>query len=1025
MKKVKFCKTPLATGIALALGFSVIAPSYAQDTGDELVNDEVAAEKAESAQDDSDVYALEEVTVTGVRGSLIRAMDRKRENSGVVDAITNEDLGKFPDQNLAEALQRIPGVSIDRSNNEGSQITVRGMGPEFNLVTLNGRSMPTQGGRSFDFADISTSGISAVEVYKTGRADLPTGGIGATVNIETARPFSNPDMVAFLTGKAVHETSSSDGDLGNLDEITPEVAGLFSNTFADNKIGILLAGSYQVRDNREEFASVDSWIPNYGLDGGVVENNNQRADGLWWHPQNAGYGFSDITRERINGQAVLQFAPNDRLTMTLDYTYSEVDFEKDTNSFGIWFANPNIRARVNERGTVTDVTQTSGDYAINVARDHTIKKNDSLGFNVEWQATDNFSINLDAHDSSSTLEGGDLGGGVPGSEANLIIGNTFCSWCGFVPGAGPFTADIIEKSATYGASGIPIWNATFRNTETGLPQAALLPSDIGSLFGQAFDVDNQNDLTQVQLKASWDNTSTGASLSRIDFGFARTDQEFVNRNALSGLLPAGFWLTSAQYWPDNLFQLASFDGLLSGFSNSGNYPLSTYYVTDFNTIVDIYESLDASGDPVGTGVYWPGWGPTFQDPGGNRGYFWSGPLGNASGGGVKEVLDAAYLQAIFEDTFNDMPFNARVGVRYEKTSTTSTGDEVPAQAVIWVGGDEFVTEYASDSQFVTGKGSNTQWLPSIDMDLEVVPDVITRFSYSRTLARPPIGALNPTRSFISNPKLNNRKVSSGNPDLVPYVSDNFDLSLEWYYGEGSYAAIGYFRKVVDNFLISTTVEQTFPGLTDPYFGAQADIARAQLSAEGVPLTNANIFSRINQNLGREATAPVRGQPSDPLVVWDVTTTTNAEVGTLYGWELQVQHMFGDSGFGLQANATIVDGDVDADRDIIGVQFALPGLSDSANLIAFYENEKISTRLAYNWRDEFLAGFDQQNSPIFVESYGSLDGNFTWFATDKLSVFFEAINITEETQRVYVRYKEQFLRGNQYGARYNIGATYRF
>lgn len=1025
MKKVTFYKTPLATGIALALGVSVISTTYAQNSVDEVPDGLVAADEDNRAESDERKSALEEVTVTGVRGSLIRAMDRKREASGVVDAITNEDFGKFPDQNLAEALQRVPGVSIDRNNNEGSQITVRGMGPEFNLVTLNGRSMPTQGGRSFDFADIATSGISAVEVYKTGRADLPTGGIGATVNIETARPLSTPGMVAFLTGKAVHETSSSDGDLGNLDEITPEVAGMFSNTFADNRFGVLLSGSYQVRDNREEFAAVDSWIPNFGLDGGVVENNNQRADGIWWHPQNAGYGFSDISRERINGQAVLQFAPSDTLTLTLDYTYSEVDFEKDTNSFGIWFANPNIRARVNERGTVTDVTQTGGDYAVNVARDHTVKKNGSLGFNVDWQIVDNFKINLDAHDSSSKLEGGDLGGGVPGSSANLIIGNTFCSWCGFVPGAGPFTADIIEKSATYGAGGIPIWNATFRNTETGLPQEALLPSDIGSLFGQAFDVDNQNDLTQVQLKAAWDNTSSGASLTRIEFGYARTDQEFVNRNAFSGLLPAGFWLTSAQYWPDDIFQLASFNGLLSGFSNGGNFPLNNYYVTDFNTIVDIYETIDASGDPVGTGVYWPGWGPTFQDPSGTRGFFWSGPLGNASGGGVEEVLDAAFLQASFEDTFNGMPFNARVGVRYEKATTTSTGDEVPAQAVIWVGGDEFVTEFAPESEFVTGKGTNTQWLPSFDMDLELAPDLLARFSYSRSLARPPIGVLSPVRSFIGNPKLNNRKVTSGNPDLKPFVSDNFDLSLEWYYGEGSYAAIGYFRKIVDNFLISTTVEQTFSGLTDPFFGAQADLARAQLTAEGVPLTNANIFARINENLGREPTTPVRAEPGDPLVVWDVTTTTNAEVGTLYGWELQVQHMFGHSGFGLQANATIVDGDIDADRDIVGIQFALPGLSDSANLIAFFENEKISTRLAYNWRDEFLAGFDSQNSPVFVESFSSLDGNFTWFASDKLSVFIEALNITEETQRVFVRYSEQFLRGNQYGARYNIGATYRF
>ena len=1013
MYKPKFHKTPLAAAVALALGAVAISPVYAQDAADD-------------ADDAGEEGILEVVMVTGVRNSLIRSMDRKREASGVVDAITSEDLGKFPDQNLAEALQRIPGVSIDRSNNEGSQITVRGMGPEFNLVTLNGRSMPTQGGRSFDFADIATPGISAVEVVKTGRADLPTGGIGATVNMITARPLQTPGFKGFVSAKAVHETSASDGNLGDLDKFTPEVAGMLSSTFADDTIGVLISGAYQVRHNREENASVDSWIPNFenGLNGGEVIDNNQREDGVWWHPQNAGYGFSDIQRERINGQAVLQWAPSDRFTATLDYTYSEVDVEKDSNGMGVWFQNPNVTATVNERGTVTNVTQSTGDYATNVSRDHTIKENESIGLNLAWDATDTLSLQFDAHDSSSTLKGAGLGGGVPGSSANVIIGNTFCDWCGFVPGAGRSTANIGEKSASYGANGIPIWDMTFVNTETGLPQAALLPSDIGSLFGQAFNTDVSNDITQLQLSGSWDNDGGGA-ITSIDFGLSSTDQDFTDRNAASGLLPAGFWLTSAQYWPDENWELASISGLLDGFSNSGDYPVDYYYVAPFDYIVDIYESLDASGDPVGTGVYWPGWAPDFQDPAGGRGRFWSGPLGNASGAGINEKVEAAYIQFNLEDEFHGMPFKSKVGVRYEKSTTTSTGDEVAAQAVIWVGGNEMVTDYASESSFVTGRGSDTQILPSIDMSLEVTEDMVTRFSYSRTLARPPIGAMSPVRAFIANPKIGNRKVTVGNPDLIPYVSDNIDLSFEWYYAEGSFASVGYFRKIVNNFLQSTTIQEAYDGIYDPYFGVDAEMARVQLSAEGIDLTDQNVFARINENRGVNPTTPVAGLPGDPLVVWDVTTTTNSQAGTIDGFEFQVQHMFGDSGFGFQANATIVNGDINANPDVIGIQFALQGLSDSANLIAFYENEHISTRLAYNWRDKFLSGFDQHDSPNFVEAYSSLDINLTWNATDRLSVFLEGVNVTEETQRTYTRYPEQFLRGNQYGARYNIGASFTF
>lgn len=1009
MKNDDLYRKPLATAMALAMGAFISHSAMAQDSADD------------AAEGEEDTMVLETVVVTGVRASLLRSMDRKRESQGVVDAIVAEDIGKFPDQNLAEALQRITGVSIQRNNNEGSQITVRGFGPEFNLVTLNGRTMPTQGGRSFDFLDISSSGIQAVEVMKTARADMPSGGIGATVNLITRRPMDAKEMRAFVTAKAVHETSASDGTLGGLDEITPEVAGLYSNTFFDDTIGILVSASYDERHNREEYASVTSWNQNYGLDGGEVQNNNQRADGVWWHPQDAGYGFSDIKRERTNAQAVFQWAPTDTFTATVDYTYSELDFEKDTNSFGIWFANPNIRAEVNERGTVTSVTQGGGDYAFNVARDHTIKENGSLGLTLDWAPTDSLSFNLDAHNSDSTLRGGGLGDGVPGSSANLIVGNTFCDWCGFVPGAGPFTATIGEKTANYFAGGIPIWDATFINTGTGEAQEFLLPSDIGSLFGQAFDVDNENEITQIQLKGVWNNDGNDSGLASIDFGASWTDQEFVNRNAFSGLLPAGFWNNSAGYWPDDAWELRNFDGLLGDFSNGGSFPVSQYYMRPFGEIVDVYETIQ---DTTLNCCYWNTWPWPEIDTANNRGIFGPGPIGNASGAGITEEIGAVFFQLNFDGDFNGMYYKTSVGMRYENTKVISTGDEIPAEAVVWVGGDEFVTEFGP-STFVTVEESNSEFLPNVDFSLEFTEDFLARASYSRTLARPPIGALSPVRSFVGNPNIGRRNVGSGNPALLPYISDNFDLSFEWYYAEGSYASIGAFYKQVDNFLVGTTVQREFPGLLDPYFGAQAELARAQLAAEGIAASNQAVFDRINENLGNPPGTPVRAEPGDPLVVWDLSTTDNAETGTLYGLELAVQHFFGDSGFGIQANATIVEGDVDVNRDLVGLQFALPGLSDSANLIGIFENDYVSARLAYNWRDEFLTGFDAAASPVFVEEYGQFDLNVTWFATENLNVFIEGLNITEETQRSYVRYPEQFLRGNQYGARWNLGATYRF
>ncbi len=186
MEARSFNKKPLAVAIAFALG-GLSAPLYATQAQE-------VEEEATSQQTSNEAQSDDRIEVYGVRSSLMRSMDRKRNAVGFVDAITAEDIGKFPDQNLAEALQRIPGISISRSNSEGSQITVRGFGPDFNLVTFNGRSMPTQGGRSFDFADIASTGVSAVEVVKSGNASLPTGGIGATINIITPKPLENPGM---------------------------------------------------------------------------------------------------------------------------------------------------------------------------------------------------------------------------------------------------------------------------------------------------------------------------------------------------------------------------------------------------------------------------------------------------------------------------------------------------------------------------------------------------------------------------------------------------------------------------------------------------------------------------------------------------------------------------------------------------------------------------------------------------------------------------------------------------------------
>jgi outer membrane cobalamin receptor len=208
-----FARRPLAQAVSIVLGTTVLVPAFSAEESPEQ---------------------LDEVVVTGIRGSLTSSMNLKRESQGVVDGIVAEDIGKFPDTNLAESLQRISGVSIDRNAGEGSRITVRGVGPDFNLVLLNGRQMPgasigetfASNSRSFDFANLASESISAVEVYKTSRAANSTGGIGASVNIRTARPLEQPGTRFNLGVKGVMDMSA-DNLPSNIqgDSVTPELSG--------------------------------------------------------------------------------------------------------------------------------------------------------------------------------------------------------------------------------------------------------------------------------------------------------------------------------------------------------------------------------------------------------------------------------------------------------------------------------------------------------------------------------------------------------------------------------------------------------------------------------------------------------------------------------------------------------------------------------------------------------------------------------------------------------------------------------
>ena len=956
MKHKRFSKTQLATSLSLILGASAISPVFAAD---------------EKEIDEN----IEVIEVTGIRASMIKAMDIKRDAHGVVDAISAEDMGKFPDTNLAESLQRISGVSIDRSNNEGSHVTVRGFGPNFNLVTLNGRQMPTAAmgmtsapsTRSFDFGNLASESVSAVEIYKTGRAANPSGGIGSTINIITARPLNNPGLKASLGVKGVMDTTVETGN-----DITPELSGLFSNTFADDTFGILVTGSYQKRDSREQNAEVSGWRANSlgDLSSATVNNSNLNPDDNTWLPRNFKYDVGDIERTRTNAQVVLQYKPVQNITATLDYTYAENETSSDRNHFGVWFnGGGNVNeVTINEHGTTLFLDETGGTMDYFGYDNSAGSENNSIGFNIEWRANDTLSFTFDYHNSTAESKGLD-----DGNNSFIIVGTK-----------------IDGKSVDFTNREIPFLELDFMDITTGIT-----PDQIAPNIAIANSSAMKTDIEQFRLDGNWVNDGNSA-LSSIDFGVS-----FVEMSSFSQF-SSGFYGVATQassaYFDNDIFVKKGTDGLFTSFTGS---VLPYFY--SFDGAIALQQAEAGLGIDFNPGA----------------------PKDDHT---VIEETTSAYIQFTFESEYNGMPISTVAGFRYEQSDVSASSLEKELLYVEWFSSTEFESISANESTYTDVGSDYDLFLPSLDINIELTDDLLARFSYSRTVTRNNLSAMRGTTSMNDKPKIGARTGYRGNPSLLPYTADNIDLSLEYYYDEGSYVSAGYFSKNVDNFLVTTVEQETLDGIYDPYNGARSDLARQQLIDEGIQLTEENIFDRMLENQGGDAITII-GDATDELVVWGINKPTNGETVSIDGWEFAVQHLFGESGFGTIANFTIVSGDVGYNNEQIGVQFALPGLSDSANLVAFYDKDGIQARIAYNWRDEFLSAIGQQeggaNEPQHTEAYGQWDVSASFEISENFTVFVEGLNITEETQRIYGRYEEQLLNARQYGARYNLGMRYNF
>ncbi len=1017
---------------------------------------------------------LEEIVVTGLKGSLKAARDIKRDAIGVVDAISAEDIGKFPDANLSESLQRITGVSISRRDGEGALVTARGFGSQFNMVTLNGRTMPAadafggggngnDGGvvgqtRSFNFSNLASESISGIEVYKTSKANIATGGIGATVNVKTARPFDNDGFIASVGVKAVNDTTNRTGD-----DVTPELSGIFSFANDSKTWGVGLSTSYQKRDSGSSSSTVNDWNVRTwtedradlttSLAPGADIQGEPAVGSLYAIPNDIRYHFSDRQRERINAQLTMQFAPSDSLTLTADYTYAENELIEDRGDQTTWFNANRFDLIEFDSGravatplVIREDEGTAKDFGFEQQHREQTNELNSIGFNAAWQVTDRFALTFDVHDSKAeSLPSDPVTGG----------GETLFSMAARVPSicepVGSNNCTNRFQQTFHFNDGLP------RSLRTHFPQAttavptpipgdpvsngdpnfAFQPEHMGSQYLRINFEEQVTDITQVRLDSALEFEN-----GRVQFGVETRAMTSQQRSSNAQMTLGNWGVASPGEMPTELLIPFSYAGEFEDFSAAG-IPTSGWR-GDANTLAAW--AVDQYG--------------VWRDPTNTTGVLGYNP-GFSSDHTIEEDTTSAYFQFALRGELGSMPTNVLLGVRYEQTDVTAISQLIVPTGLVWQDNNDMSVILGTEFTPFAQEEDYDHILPSLDFDIEFREGLKGRFSYSKTIAR---AQYNQLRSAVA---VNTAQGSSlngflptaagANPALVPLESDNADLSLEWYFGDSSYVSAGVFEKRVANFIGNEVSPESLFDIRNQTAGPRALAAVAELEAGGYSTDDTNLFVMMAmmenpgsftdtdgvtwtggaanfdateaQHLAFAAQYDITPNSSDPLYMFNVSRPVNNREASIHGWEIAGQHFFGNSGFGLQANYTIVRGDVAFDDagDPNVNQFALLGLSDSANLVLMYEKYGLTARLAYNWRDEFLqnANVGAFRSPQYVEAYEQIDLSVGYDFNDSLSVMFEGLNLTGEDVRWHGRSTKQMWFLQDQGARYSIGARYKF
>ena len=911
---------------------------------------------------------LQEVVVSGFRSSLEQSLEKKRAATNFVDSISAEDVGKLPDNNVAEAIARIPGVQISRTNGEGQQISLRGLGPSFVSVTLDGMpvSVASEGSvdqasrnREFDFDFLPSELFTSLDVIKSPSASTVEGGLSGTLNLRTARPFDHDGFVLGYKLEGQYQTSS--------EEVDPRASFLISQNW-DNKFGILLNVAASKRTFRTDGFSSQGWAS------GVVPNNASPAGfstGFNWNlpsvnpmaPATIAPGFINESglsnaqlaaaevprllrpevqvgnRDRVGASLAFQWRPMDNLGFNLDLLYAKLDAEFDRYTNNLLVRNTNSGQAgplgfgyITPRNFEIDENNTLVSGRLENARFWSenrlfVQSPEFMSYELsgDWEIRDNVRLDFKLHHADSDLayrqttylfltQNSNVDivnkGGMPTVTSSLDLANP-SNWAFNTVRVQPRTRDEENETA--------MLDLTIGSDDRNIR--------VGAMYNTFYRERNQKN---ASIAAG--NAITGAQLNQ--FGY--TGPALIEGLNLTGLVEP----VPVDYGKDLDY-------------NPGYRSWITADLRAWDQFLDA-DAMDAAAN-----------------------------LDRANSGFFEEENLSAYFE--FNSKSEVLGHNLRLnaGLRVVSTDQDLTGYiqtnpniPPPAAQPQFGYGPEAYTKNTTTGHFAA-------WLPAVNLAYDFTDKIVGRASASRSMTRPSPQQTMPFTSINTS-----GVVSQGNPDLSPYLADQLDLGVEWYFSEGGVFAASYFSKDITGFAVQASTNQPFRNMGVP-FDSLDPVFRGAIQGFQSTQGNADVY--------------------DTLLVFN-TFVNNPNKSFVKGVELLYQQRLDNllQGSGLSVNYTRIDGK-SGPLPTANPQVALPitGLAkNNYNVITYLERERFALRLSYNYRDDYVegnpTGATATASPLtqFRAAAGYLDFNsslnFEAFG-QKLTASFEVLNLTDELE----------------------------